>query len=235
MPQYEVVEGVGRIHHVSSPEPAHWSDVDTERLVAEALAPTAEHFASICERAEKIGTPAIDRTCSMVVGLKPRSTEVSADSVMFVAELDQVPRDSDSENPTALLELFTVKATARAFSQAKRGIWTDLSPMEHIKWLSDFDLYRGANASAGGLHVGVAGPWPHHSRDLARTFVANLANGLGVPYRIPAPENTHDPQASEVRMRRKWLDAGRDAGDNSPGQHDFQRARYGFILDLLKQ
>ncbi len=133
--------------------------------------------------------------------------------------------------PAKLVKKFIGKAAHRASIQASKGVKSDIVPMEELRWLNTDALYRGANASSNGLHVGVAGGWPHHSRLLAATFATELSLGLGLATDSPESSEYIDPDFAAERLA--WLNKGQNAGDNNPEDVAERVAHFGFTYRFL--
>ena len=100
---------------------------------------------------------------------------------------NEVPQNDPTTVNKETRELFLRKAGARALAQAETNRVTDLSPMVDIPHLKMNELYRHCAATAGDVHVGVAGPFAHHSRHLACVFASILSVDAIYDPLVPIP------------------------------------------------
>lgn len=215
------------VHHTSTPDPERWNDRTIRYNSFQALTSAARNYEGIAEKALETGKPEkMDRIAAFLVALKPGLTEVSPDSIMTIGEIDKIPDN--------LIETFALKATMRAFNQARRGVTNDTINMERLLWLPKDQLHLAASASSKGLHVGIAGGWPHHSRLVAATFALELA---GHQMRLSPRDGTNSEDYlgdRAAKERLAWLNEGQDAGDNTE-PYATERENYRFVLGLLEQ
>ncbi|HET8991515.1 MAG TPA: hypothetical protein VFN31_00585 [Candidatus Saccharimonadales bacterium] len=195
----------------------------SEAAVDRAVSVTLDKFEEIKAADIKLADPIINRELiAIVVALKPGSEEHIEESILSVARIGKIP--------TKMYEKFALKAVSRAFSQQKRGIDTDIEPMEKLAWLPEASIYEASSASVNGIHVGFSGGWAHHGRLLAVSFASSVAGALELPTVEPATVELFDDEKSLERL--KWLNSGQDSGDNLP-EHDIARQQYRFIFDKI--
>lgn len=177
----------------------------------------------------------MDRLMALAVILKPGATEPAPSSILAVGEIHETERRVPRPMP---YELFVMKAASRAFDSARAGASLDMAPLSTLG-LAEGELHRGCNARVMGVSVGVAGPFPDHSRLLA----AQLALGVGVasgnfeeidPLRV-ASDSSYLTTNGTVQQAAIALEGlGRSSGgDGSFHDHEETRAKFGWALDQV--
>lgn len=200
--------------------------------IEQAIVDALDLFGEIREDDSMTERPIIDRDIigvAVALGLqKPEAVSDNGNDVLVVAQIGDIPRPMP-------FETFLLKAASRAYAQRERGIANDTAPASELCRLAFDRLYEISSASAGGVHVGFAGGWAHHGRNIAAVIARSLADSMGLAmleYQT-GDQSLVLTDKDEIAHNAARLAQGLDSGDNTD-EHIAERERYRFIFDLLR-